>query len=108
MTRSARLDGVGNKIGYQGQFIDNKFPNALMNDSWMAFRVSKILRFGRTRAQVAVDLYNALNANSVETYNQTLVPGTGLWPRPTAILEARFVKFTAVRLLSRLRKEPAT
>jgi hypothetical protein len=58
------------------------------------FRVSKILRFGGKRAQVAVDLYNALNANSVETYNQTFVPGSGLWPRPTAILEARFIKFT--------------
>jgi hypothetical protein len=57
------------------------------------FRVGKVLRFGGRRTEFAIDLYNALNANSVETYNQAY-PGTGTWPRPTNILEARFVKFT--------------
>jgi len=58
------------------------------------FRVSKLLRFGGKRAQIALDLYNALNANSVESYNQTFVAGGGPWPRPTSILEARFIKIT--------------
>ena len=58
------------------------------------FRVSKIVRFGGTRAQIAVDLYNALNANSIESYNQTFVAGSQSWPRPTGILEARFIKIT--------------
>jgi hypothetical protein len=58
------------------------------------FRVSKLFRFGGTRAQIAIDLYNALNANSVQSYNQTFIAGSGSWPRPTSILEARFIKLT--------------
>ncbi len=55
------------------------------------FRVSKILRFGRTRTQVGVDLYNAGNTDTPLSYNNTFVPG-GSWLTPTSILTARFVK----------------
>ena len=34
-------------------------------------RVAKILRFGRTRTQIGVDLYNALNSDVALGYNQT-------------------------------------
>jgi hypothetical protein len=53
-------------------------------------RVAKILRFGRTRTNVGIDIYNALNGNSPLTLDNTFVP-IG-WPRPTEILLARFVK----------------
>jgi hypothetical protein len=53
------------------------------------FRVAKILRFGRTRSQVGLDLYNALNSSAVQTYNQTF--GTR-WLTPTLVLPARFAK----------------
>ena len=46
------------------------------------------------RTQIAVDLYNALNSNSVESYNQAFIAG-GAWLTPTAILPARFAKVTA-------------
>ena len=57
-------------------------------------RVAKILRFGRIRTQVAVDLYNALNANPVLTYNRSYVPG-GAWLTPQTVLAARLAKVTA-------------
>ena len=50
-----------------------------------------MLSFGRTRTNVGVDLYNALNANPVTTYNQTFGPR---WLTPTQIMPARFAKFS--------------
>ena len=38
------------------------------------FRVAKILRFGRTRTNVGVDVYNLFNANPALTYNAGLQP----------------------------------
>ena len=55
-------------------------------------RVGKILRFGRTRTTVGVDLYNILNSNPGLVYNQAFAAN---WPRPTAILMPRFVRFNA-------------
>ncbi len=69
-------------------------PGALYGDriNQLDFRVAKILRFGRTRAQVGVDLYNALNSSAVQTYSQTL--GTA-YLTPTLVLPARFAKISA-------------
>src|SRR4029079_12427360 len=63
-------------------------------------RVSKILRFGRTRSNVGIDLYNMFNANTGTTFNGTYgtlgSPTNGAtWLRPTSILNARFVRFNA-------------
>jgi hypothetical protein len=55
------------------------------------FRATKILRFGRKRAQVTLDLYNALNSNVVQTYNSSYTP-TAAWRIPTGILPARVAK----------------
>ena len=57
-------------------------------------RFAKILRVGRTRTNVGVDLYNIINASPVLTYNQNYVPG-GSWLTPTAVLQPRFLKFSA-------------
>lgn len=51
-------------------------------------RVGKILRFGRTRATVNLDLYNALNGNAVLQQSNTF----GNWQQPQGILVARFAK----------------
>ena len=56
-------------------------------------RISKIVRFSGLRTQFAVDLYNALNSNPIESYNQTYIAG-GAWLTPTGILTARFAKIT--------------
>jgi hypothetical protein len=57
-------------------------------------RVAKILRPGRSRTMVALDIYNALNSSAGLTYNNAFVPG-GSWPRPNTILTPRFFRVTA-------------
>jgi hypothetical protein len=65
-------------------------------------RLSKILRFGRTRSNVGIDLYNMFNANTGTAFNGTFgtmsAAGTvnsATWLRPTSILNARLVRFNA-------------
>jgi len=63
-------------------------------------RISKVLRFGRTRSNVGIDLYNMFNANTGTVFNGTYgtlgTPTNGTtWLRPTSILNARFVRFNA-------------
>ena len=55
------------------------------------FRVSKIFRYGRTRTQVGVDIYNLTNTDVVTSYNERFVPG-GAWLTPTGIQPARYAK----------------
>jgi hypothetical protein len=57
-------------------------------------RVAKVLRFGRTRTNVGIDLYNVFNSSDVLSYNQTFVLG-GPWLQPQTVLTPRFVKFSA-------------
>ena len=57
-------------------------------------RVAKILRFGRTRTNVGIDIFNLINSNAILTYNQTFTPG-GAWLAPQAVLSPRFFKISA-------------
>jgi hypothetical protein len=54
-------------------------------------RVGKILRFGRTRTNVGVDIFNALNANPVLTENSAYAA----WRTPLSILQPRYFRFSA-------------
>ena len=56
--------------------------------------IGKILRFGRTRTNIGIDIYNVINSAAILTYNQAFVPG-GTWLAPTSVLTPRFVKFGA-------------
>jgi hypothetical protein len=89
---------LGRPLSGNVQFaqVDLIAPGEVRGDriNQLDFRVSKILRFGRARTQLALDLYNALNANPVETYNQAFI-ANGAWLTPTGILTARFAKLTA-------------
>ena len=58
------------------------------------FRFGKILKFGRTRTNVGIDIYNVLNQGAILTYNQTFIPG-GAWLAPTSVLTPRFLKIGA-------------
>ena len=62
-------------------------------------RFAKILRFGRMRYNVGIDLINATNSDAILTYNQTFNPavttGAGAWLAPTSVLTPRFVKVGA-------------
>jgi hypothetical protein len=58
-------------------------------------RFAKVLRFGRTRTDVGVDLSNLLNTNYTTTYASTYSltdPNGGTWNNPTAIYPPRFVR----------------
>ena len=57
-------------------------------------RLAKILRFGRMRTNVGIDVFNILNQSAVLNYNQTFTPG-GAWLAPTAVLTPRFMKVSA-------------
>jgi hypothetical protein len=58
-------------------------------------RFAKVLRFGRTRSTVGLDLYNLANTDAVLTYNQTFSPTTTTWLRPTSVLQPRIIKISA-------------
>ena len=62
-------------------------------------RIGKLLRLAGMRETVSLDLYNALNSNAIQTYNQTFIPtatsGSSAWLAPQVILPARFLKLTA-------------
>jgi hypothetical protein len=68
------------------------FPDTLNS---LDVRVGKNLRFGRTRTNVAIDLYNLFNSNTGTAYNQTYDPVTNgaTWLAPTTVLNPRFARF---------------
>jgi hypothetical protein len=51
-------------------------------------RLGRIVRFGRARTRVTLDVYNVFNVNTVLTVNNAFAT----WQRPTSILLARFAK----------------
>jgi hypothetical protein len=83
-------------VGTAGQTIVVNLlePGSLYGDrvNQIDLRFAKILRFGRTRTNVGVDIYNIINSSAVLTYNQTF--GT-TWLRPQSVLDPRFVRVSA-------------
>jgi hypothetical protein len=72
--------------------IDIVEPNTVFLDrrNEVDLRFGKMLRRGRTRTVLSVDLFNALNTDAVVNANQNFA----VWQRPTQILNARLVKFS--------------
>jgi hypothetical protein len=72
-------------------------PNTLYSDrrNNIDLRVAKILRFGRSRTQIGVDIYNLTNTDVVTGFNQTFSPTSSTWLTPTAIQPARYAKISA-------------
>jgi hypothetical protein len=56
-------------------------------------RFTKIVRIGRTRTNVGVDLYNLLNTNTGTSFNQNFGADGATWLRPNAILNPLYVRF---------------
>jgi hypothetical protein len=84
-------------VGGQTVVVNLIEPGTLYGDrvNQIDMRFAKILRFGRTRSTVGVDVYNLTNAATILTYNQTFVPTTDTWLRPNSVLQPRFVKVSA-------------
>jgi len=81
--------------GSQVTFVNIVKPGTEYGDrlNQVDVRVSKILQFGRRRANVGVDLFNLFNTNAVYAYFQTLnlaTPATYL--QPASLVAARFAK----------------
>jgi hypothetical protein len=68
------------------------FPDRLNS---LDIRAGKILKFGRTRTNIAIDLYNLFNSNTGTAYNQTYDPVTNgaTWMAPSTVLNPRFARF---------------
>ncbi|HEY6617353.1 MAG TPA: hypothetical protein VIZ32_22655, partial [Vicinamibacterales bacterium] len=56
-------------------------------------RFGKILRFGGTRTNIGIDLYNMFNSNVGTAFNQGFGTDGATWMRPTAVLNPRFARF---------------
>jgi hypothetical protein len=71
-------------------------PGSMYGDrvNQLDFRIAKILKYGKTRTMVGIDLYNALNSSAVLTYNLGFVPG-GTWLQPITFVTGRLMKFSA-------------
>jgi hypothetical protein len=70
-------------------------PDQMRSDriNILDFRVGKVMRFGGQRALFALDLFNALNLDTVLVNNFTFSPG-GAWLVPQEVLTARTAKIT--------------
>jgi hypothetical protein len=78
-------------------FVNFVEPGTLYGDriNQIDLRVSKILRFGRTRANVGVDVFNLFNTNAVYNYFQTYNPAAPqTWLQPNNLVTPRFAKLS--------------
>jgi hypothetical protein len=79
------------------QLVDNG-DNRLYVDNrrtQIDMRFAKILRYGRVRADIGVDLYNLLNSNYALGYESNYSytqPNGGTWLNPNSILPPRFAR----------------
>ncbi len=72
-------------------------PHTLYSEreNLLDFRVAKIFRYGRTRTQVGVDIYNLMNSDLVTARTTTFSPTSTAWLRPTGIQPARYARISA-------------
>jgi hypothetical protein len=55
-------------------------------------RFGKILKYGSTRTQLNLDVYNLANSNTTEVYQRNY---GATWMNPLSIMSARFFKISA-------------
>ena len=80
----------------QTAFVNLVEPGDLYGDriTQVDFRVAKVLRYGRTRTNLGLDLFNIFNASPVATYNQSFVQAGASWLQPSSIIGARIAKLS--------------
>ncbi len=71
-------------------------PHSLLGDriNELDVRVGKVVRLGRLRADVPVDVYDLLNADAALSDNQAFIPN-GVRLTPTSIMSARLATISA-------------
>jgi hypothetical protein len=84
-------------LGATNTAVNLLLPGQLYGDrvNQVDMRFAKVLRFGRTRTLVGLDLYNLFNANPGLTYGQAWGTNGATWLRPQTVLYPRFVRFNA-------------
>ena len=98
MTRAQFQAATGRPLhpGLTTQTVDLLSPGDLYGErvNVVDMRFAKVLRFGGTRANVGLDLYNMFNANTPTTYETVFDPATNgaRWMQPTGVLLPRFVR----------------
>jgi Carboxypeptidase regulatory-like domain len=77
-----------------GQTVNLLPPGQVFGDriNQIDARFGKILNFGKTRANIAVDVLNLFNSNTGTAFQQNYGDGSA-YLNPTAILNPRFVRF---------------
>ena len=80
MTAAQFLAATGRPLatGLATQDVDLLLPGEVYGDRINAvdMRFAKVLRFGKTRTNVGLDLYNLFNANTATTYETVYDPAT--------------------------------
>jgi hypothetical protein len=92
-TNAVAAPSLGRNLSSGNVTVNLIPPGTLYSDrrNNLDFRIAKIFRYGRTRTQVGIDIYNVTNTDVVTTFNQNYVPN-GAWLTPTGIQPARYVK----------------
>jgi hypothetical protein len=69
-------------------------PSTVFGDriNQLDLRLGKVLRLGRTRTNLNVDIVNALNSNANLGYSPTF---SATWPTPTSVITARLFRLSA-------------
>jgi hypothetical protein len=99
MTAAQFLAATGKPLaaGLATQDVDLLVPGAVYGDRINAvdMRFAKVLKFGKVKANVGMDLYNLFNSNVPTTYETVYDPATNgaKWLTPTAVLQSRFMRF---------------
>jgi hypothetical protein len=98
MTAAQFLAATGRPLapGLATQDVDLLLPGAIYGDrvNAMDMRFAKVLKFGKTRTNVGLDVYNLFNSNTPTTYESVYDPATNgaRWLQPTAVLLPRFMR----------------
>jgi hypothetical protein len=89
--------GRPRRAGVTSETVNLLLPGELYGErvNNIDMRVAKIVRFGRTRANIGLDFYNLTNANTPTAVEATYDPPTRgeRWQRPTTVLQPRFMRF---------------
>ena len=83
--------------GLATQDVNLVLPGDVYGDRINAvdMRFAKVLRFGKYKTNVGLDVYNLANSNTATTYETVYDPATNgaRWMQPTAVLLPRFMRF---------------
>ena len=92
---AGRVQGLGRPTFLANQVTVNVMePGTVYGDrlNQIDFRVTKIFNVGNGRLEANLDVYNIGNSDAILTQIHTY---GATWTRPTAVIQPRFVKFTA-------------